>query len=69
MYQLLGGYAERMAVPANAVRPMARHSDIVFPDLVIHSAVHARFFSGSAHLPTMIPKSLSGPIPVPVDTP
>ena len=64
MVRLLGAYAPRMATPDRPTGPMSRHADVVRPEIEIHSAVHARFFSGSAHVPGLSPSELSGPVAV-----
>ena len=54
----LGNYAAQFVDAANLPhvgRSVAIHSD----QLVLHSGGHIRFFSGSAYLPSMLPKNVS----------
>ncbi|WP_165795002.1 DUF2844 domain-containing protein [Solimicrobium silvestre] len=71
MAQLLGTYVTRFTRQTQAGqvtgKPTDRHMDRVESDLVIHSAVRNRFFSGTAHIPGMIPDTMSGPVKVNVE--
>ena len=65
MARLLGAWQGRMVATAGGARATARRVDLVASDLVIHSALHSRWFSGTAHLPAQLPASLTGPLAVP----
>jgi hypothetical protein len=65
MARLLGAWQGRMVAMAGGARATARRADLVASDLVIHSALHSRWFSGTAHLPAQLPASLAGPLAVP----
>jgi hypothetical protein len=67
MNQLLGAHVVRMQAPDHRSGPMSRHAEVERADVVIHSAVRARFFTGSAHIPALIPSTLSGPVAVAAD--
>lgn len=67
MKQILGRYITRFGPQEKELRPTARHADRVQSDVEIHSAVQNRLFSGTAHIPAMIPSSMSGPLSVPVE--
>ncbi|HXA48311.1 MAG TPA: DUF2844 domain-containing protein [Burkholderiaceae bacterium] len=76
MKQILGSYFSRFGTNANATqsaqkneqRPTTRHVERVGANFEMHSAVHNRLFSGTAHIPSMIPTSLSGPLSVPAES-
>jgi hypothetical protein len=70
MKQLLGSYFSHFGTSAKEVKqeerqPTRREAMRVGTNFVAHSAVHNRIFSGTAHLPSMVPASLPGPISVP----
>jgi hypothetical protein len=67
MEQILGQYAERFHGQSKVSRPMNRHADRVESDLEIHSAVRNRYFTGTAHIPGLLPESLSTAVRVPVE--
>jgi hypothetical protein len=69
MKQILGSYFPRFGVQEKERRPMSRHADRISRGFEFHSAVHNRWFSGTAHVPAMIPSSMSGPLAVPADGP
>ncbi len=68
MTQLLGPYAGRGRTPARGARAIARRGGLVASDLEIHAAVRNRHFSGTAHLPALLPESMAAALPVPVDS-
>lgn len=45
--------------------PIARHAERADADFALHSAVHNRYFTGSAHVPSQLPAALHVPLPVP----
>lgn len=65
MKQILGSYFSHFGAPEKERRPTRRHADRIGANYEMHSAVHNRIFSGTAHIPSMIPKSLPGPLSVP----
>jgi hypothetical protein len=76
MKQILGSYFSRFGTNENAPqsaqkneqRPTTRHVEHIGTNFVMHSAVHNRLFSGTAHVPSMLPPSLSGPLSVPAES-
>jgi len=67
MEQILGTYATRFHGTAKVSRPVSRRADRVEDDLVVHSAVRNRYFSGTAHVPALLPEHMSAPIRVPAE--
>jgi len=67
MNQLLGEYIERFSGQVNGGGPTSRHADRIDADFVLHSKVLNRYFSGTAHIPSLIPNSLHGPVHHPVE--
>jgi hypothetical protein len=67
MNQLLGDYVSHFSGKTNGGTPTSRHADRVDSDFELHSKVVNRYFSGTAHIPTLIPATLSGPVPLPVE--
>ncbi len=67
MNQLLGDYATRFSGKKNGGAPTSRHADRVESDFELHSKVVNRYFSGTAHIPGLIPVTLSGPVALPVE--
>jgi len=61
---ILGDYANRFSGSANT-SPTRRHADRVDNDFEMHARAINRIFSGTAHVPALVPQGLSGPIPVP----
>lgn len=69
MKQLLGSYFSHFGTSEKQERqPTLRETERKSANFVAHSAVHNRVFSGTAHVPSMIPASISGPLSVPNDT-
>jgi hypothetical protein len=69
MNQLLGKYAS--SYPGNdgsAHSPTERNSRVERSDFVMHSSVQNRFFSGSAHVPDLLPVGMQAPLNVPHET-
>ena len=74
MRQILGTHFDKFNAPVsqkarNDKHATARRADRVAADFEMHSAVHNRIFTGTAHLPSQLPASLSGPIGVPMESP
>jgi len=67
MSQILGSYVSRFQGQGKVSRPTSRRADRVDPDLEIHSAVRNRYFSGTAHIPGLLPENMSAPIRVPAE--
>jgi len=67
MKQILGNYFSHFGTTGKKEerQPTHRQADHIGSNFVVHSAVHNRIFSGTAHVPSMIPSSISGPISVP----
>jgi hypothetical protein len=67
MSQILGSYVSRFQGQGKVSRPTSRRADRVESDLEIHSAVRNRVFSGTAHVPALLPENMSTPIRVPAE--
>jgi len=67
MSQLLGAYVTRFSGKRNGGSPTSRHADRVGSDFELHSKAVNRYFSGTAHIPALVPANISAPIPVPVE--
>jgi len=65
MKQILGNYFQHFGVQEKERRPLSRHADRIGTNFAFHSEVHNRWFSGTAHVPSMMPSTLSGPLAVP----
>lgn len=69
MKQILGSYFSHFGVQSKeARRPLSRRADRTGHNFEMHSAVHNRWFTGTAHVPSMIPSTLSGPLALPVES-
>jgi len=67
MNQLLGEYKNGFTGQFNGGTPTSRHADRTDADFVMHSKVLNRYFSGTAHVPSLLPNSLHGPVHQPVE--
>ncbi len=68
MKQILGSYFSHFYPQQKEGQATSRRLDRVSTTVEIHSAVQNRLFSGTAHIPSMIPTSISGPLGVPVES-
>jgi len=67
MKQLLGTYFSQIATQPKKGRPTLRQADSVNANFEMHSSVRNRIFSGTAHIPSNVPASLTGVLSVPND--
>ncbi len=65
MGPLWGDYANRFSGSVHGTSPTSRHADRVDDDFEMHARAVNRIFSGTAHVPALLPQNLSGPIAVP----
>jgi hypothetical protein len=65
MKQLLGSYFSHFGTSEKERQPTRRQASHIGANFVAHSAVHNRIFSGTAHVPSLMPAALAAPISVP----
>ncbi|PRC92581.1 hypothetical protein S2091_2636 [Solimicrobium silvestre] len=62
MQQLLGQYFTRFTDTSHKTRPTTRQAHQVTTELVIHSSAIHGYFSGTAHVPALLPETMTGPV-------
>ena len=67
MKQILGSYFTQLTPHEDEKLPTSRHFSRVGAKVEIHSEAHNRVFTGTAHIASMMPSSLSAPIRVPAE--